>query len=224
MNKFDSIKTYSYIKGFAMALGFDQTITALSFARQAHKDQLRKDGQPYIIHPMTMCSHAISIGIKDDIILASLLLHDVVEDCNIKLADLPVSDEVKEIVDLLTYNKPNREYYGDDESYNAAVHEHKSEYYRKISENKYACLCKLFDRCHNVSSMADSFSYEKLRDYVKETREYIVPLMRVTKDKWPICSNALFILKYQINAITDSIEISMNKAEDHVKAMYESQA
>ena len=42
---------------------------------------------------------------------------------------------------------------------------------------------KLIDRCHNVSSMAGTFSVEKLKSYIEETRHYVLPLLlrRITE-------------------------------------------
>lgn len=74
---------YTYLKGYAMGRKLPDTIKALAFARELHKDQLRKDGQPYIVHPLTMACHAITIGLDDDVIIAACLLHDVVEDCGV---------------------------------------------------------------------------------------------------------------------------------------------
>ena len=77
MYKYSMDKTYSYIKGYAMALHFDNTVKALAFARSKHDGCTRRNGEPYIIHPLTMTSHAIALGIAEDNLLATLLLHDV---------------------------------------------------------------------------------------------------------------------------------------------------
>lgn len=63
---FSPEKMYTYIRGFATALNMEQTLKALSFAREKHSGQFRKSGEPYIIHPLTMSCDAMSMGIKDD--------------------------------------------------------------------------------------------------------------------------------------------------------------
>ena len=65
---------------------------------------------------------------------------------------------------------------------------------------------ELLDRCDNVSTMAGVFSEEKIHQYIQETREFVLPLLRQTKDHWPGESNALFVLKYHICSVIDGLE------------------
>jgi GTP pyrophosphokinase len=52
-----------------------------------------------------MACHALAMGLKNDDIIAACLAHDMVEDSDLKLADLPVSDQVREVVRLVSYDK-----------------------------------------------------------------------------------------------------------------------
>lgn len=194
--QFDATKMYTYIKGYAMGLKWHDTLTALALARTAHKDQKRESGEPYFIHPLTVACHALSLGIEEDAVIAAALLHDVVEDCDIKLETLNVSADTKDAVRRLTHVKG----------------EPLEPYYREIGENRVASLVKLLDRCDNVSTMAGVFSVEKVHQYIAETREYVLPLLRKTKDQWPEDSNALFVLKYHIMSIIDGLEKCLDVA------------
>lgn len=46
-------------------------------------------------------------------------------------------------------------------------------------------MTKLIDRCHNVSGMAGTFSVEKLKSCIEETRNYVLPLLRRVKNRCP---------------------------------------
>ena len=196
-------KMYTYLRGYATGLGMKDTQKALSFAREKHKDQYRKSGEPYIVHPLTMACNAVSMGIKEDAVIATILLHDVCEDCGINPNELPVSETVKHAVDLMTFRVM------DGETKEIA----KNRYYNRLIENREAALTKLIDRCHNVSSMAGTFSVEKLKSYIEETRHYVLPLLRKVKDQYPEDSDVLFVLKYHIVSVVDSIEATIQVFE-----------
>ena len=200
---FDHEKMYTYIRGYASGAKMDQTLRALSFARAKHEGQRRKSGEPYIIHPLTMACNALSMGIRDDAVIATILLHDVCEDCGVSITELPVNAEVKHSVELMTFTVM------DGETKDMA----KVRYYNMMLESRPAMLCKLIDRCHNVSSMAGTFSKEKLTAYIEETRHYVLPLLRRAKVAYPNDSDVLFMLKYHICSVVDSIEATMKTYE-----------
>ena len=200
---FNAEKMYTFAKGFAMGRGMTDTVNALSYARQKHKGQTRKSGEPYITHPLTMACDAISMGITDDVIVAAIMLHDVVEDCGVVLDDLPVSNSTKEVVNLVT----KKFKHGD-----TLAEQH---YYQHISENVNASIVKIIDRCHNISTMAGTFTSEKLDHYISETETYILPLLRTVKDNHPTYSNILFTMKYHIISVLNAIEGTRGMYETH---------
>lgn len=209
MQHFNSEKMFTYLKGFAHGCYLPETIKALNFVREAHKGQMRKDGNFYVVHPLTMSCHAISLGIRNDIVLASLLYHDVVEDCNLSINDLPCNDEVKIVVGLLTYRKPERKSNMTDSEYSVIINEAKHRYYNSIIQNQYATLCKIFDRCNNVSTMSGVFSKDKLKSYIEETKVYILPLLKDGKEMYPEYSDYFFVLKYHITSVLEAIRETM---------------
>ena len=196
---FDPDKMYTYLRGFASGAGMGQTLKALSFAREKHAGQMRKSGEPYIVHPLTMACNAVSIGIREDRVIAAILLHDVCEDCGVPLSELPVDDTVRRAVDLLTFRVMEGE----------TKQTAKTRYYNMILQSREATLTKLVDRCHNVSSMAGTFSEEKLLAYIDETRQYVLPLLRKAKTAYPEDADVLFILKYHIVSVVDSLDAAM---------------
>lgn len=204
---FDTGKMYTYIKGFANGARMHETLKALSYARDKHDGQLRKSGDPYIVHPLTMACSALSMGLRDDAVIASILLHDVCEDCGVKPSELPVNDKVRRSVELMTFSVMEGE----------TKEIAKNRYYNMLAQNREATITKLVDRCHNVSSMAGTFSREKLRAYIEETRQYVLPLLRKVKDSNPEDSDVLFVLKYHILSVVDSIEATMNVYEQQAR-------
>ena len=201
--QFHPEKTYSYLKGMAMGLGWTDTVRALAIARRDHEGQMRKNGEPYFIHPLTVASHAVALGLKEDKIVATALLHDWKEDCKGDVRLLPCSQEVKNAVTKLSFEKKS----GISKQDQLVMH------YDAMREDKIACIVKLLDRCHNVSTMAGVFTSSKLQEYIEETNQFILPLLRYTKDTWPEYSDQLFVLKYHIVSVVDAIDIVRKVSE-----------
>ena len=152
---FDEELMYRYIETYARNTEAENTIAALPFAKKMHAGQWRKGPEkiPYIVHPLSIACHALALGFCQDELIATILLHDVCEDCRDESGNpiapevLPVDDIVKEAVLLLT--KPADEYEGWEETY-----------YRGIAGNRLAIITKVLDRCNNLSTMSASFSGE----------------------------------------------------------------
>ena len=120
-----------------------------------------------------MACHALSMGLDDDNLISAIMLHDVCEDCGVMVEDLPVNEETKIAVQLVTK----------DDTKNT------QEYYQAIAENGIATMVKLIDRCNNVSGMAAAFNKEKLISYINETEKYVFPLLQTAKRKYSKCYN-----------------------------------
>ncbi len=193
---FNSEKMYTFLKGFAHGANMGETLRALAYAREKHAGQLRRSGAPYIEHPLTMACNAVSMGLRDDHLIATILLHDVCEDCGVEISELPVCEAVRKNVDLLTFRIMETE------SKEAA----KERYFRNLLDSREAALTKLIDRCHNVSSMAGVFTQEKTSAYIEETREFVLPLLKTAKSTFPDDSNMLFVLKYHILSVINAID------------------
>ena len=195
---FNHEKMFTYIRGFASGAKLENTEAALIFAREKHLGQKRKSGEPYITHPLTMACYAMSLGIRNDEVLSACLLHDVVEDCDVTLDLLPVSNNIKRSVYLLTFVKE-----GDEKTA-------KSIYYTKILSDRTATIVKLIDRYHNVSTMGGVFTKEKIFEYIEETKEFVLPMLEKATLKYPNDSNLFFILKYNIVSMINSLEAAID--------------
>ncbi len=92
------------IRILSSQIEIDEKISsALDFAIEAHENQLRKSGEPYVIHPILVAAITASIS-NDPIMVISALLHDVVEDTDKTIDDIRESFglDVEHIVSGLT--------------------------------------------------------------------------------------------------------------------------
>lgn len=186
----------TYVKTIAKAHSMSNTMKAVDFAVSAHEGQTRKNTSlPYITHPLHLACHALAMNIVDDEIIAACMLHDVVEDCKekgIELGDLPVDDNTKELVRLLTHVKGSGE----------SREEELDAYYGEMLGNPKAALIKCLDRCNNLTTMSWGLSRDKIYRMIKETEQYYPALLAVLKET-PEYNNAAWLLKYQIESMLD---------------------
>ena len=195
---FNEEHMYTYAKTVTTERGLYQTAKALPYAREKHGGVFRDGEQsnvPYINHPLTMVCEALAMQLYDDDILSALMLHDVVEDTSARLSELPVNEETKELVRLMTKD-PEPE----DEAAS------KKAYYDELAKNPKAALVKCFDRVNNLSNMALGFTRVRMAKYVEETEKYVVPLLRVIKDKAPEYSNPCWLLSYHMYSLLETFK------------------
>src|SRR5690606_20339010 len=144
---------------------------AYRFAEEAHKDQKRKSGEPYFVHPVAVASELVDMRLDVASVCAGLL-HDVVEDTTAALSDIDreFGEEVAELVDGLT--KLNKIQYDSRE-------DRQAENIRKMvvamSKDVRVLLVKLCDRLDNMRTMEHMkpSSQERIS---RETSEIYAPL------------------------------------------------
>lgn len=197
--QFDEEAAYmeQYLREYIREHHMQQSAEALEAAIRLHQGQKRTEGKPYIIHPMMLAMHGIALGVAKDDLMAVMLLHDVCEDCPVCPEELAVNENVRHGVRCIT--KTRRE----GEAKEAMM----QRYMEDIRESKEACIAKIFDRCHNVSSMAGVFSEKRMQAYITETKKYIYPLIQYVKETYPEYDSAVFALEYQITSIINGLEL-----------------
>jgi len=199
-------KMYTYLRGFLVGAQMAESIHALQFAREQHKDQLRKNNVPYIIHPLSMACYAVALGIRDDNMIATILLHDVVEDCNVPVEQLPFNDEIKRGVKYMTVTKFDTD---------RDKVETKARYYRNLLEDRNALLCKAFDRYNNLCDMPFALSADAIGKNVAETEVFLLPILKEAKEKWADLSDILFVLRTNIRSVNDILKLHNPKEAEH---------
>lgn len=144
---------------------------AFTLALDAHKDMRRKSGEPFIFHPLTVaeiCVEEIGLGTTS---IISALIHDVVEDTDIELADIErmFGKKIAKIVDGLTKIRGAFEYGTSAQAEN----------FRKmlftLSDDVRVILIKLADRLHNMRTL-DSMPRNKQLKVANETIYLYSPL------------------------------------------------
>lgn len=193
MGNVQAEKMFTFLRGVCSDGWHPNTAKALGFAREMHKEQWRKGGEPYVVHPLTVTCDAVGMNLRDDVLLAMLLLHDVPEDAGVQIMDLPVSDEVKRAVECMTIRSAT----GQNKL------EIKQHYYKNLESNEYSTLGKGFDRRHNLSTMVGVSSNASILKNCFETRFFLLPLLREAKFKWPIYANQLYTIRKSLSGFTD---------------------
>ncbi len=193
---------FTLMRGFAKSEDLPETYYALEYVREKHNGQFRDMAKysseeiPYINHPLMMVCQAHALGIRDDHLLAAILLHDVLEDTDAKLEDLPFSAEVKTLVELVTKTDPK----------DKSKKKNKEKYYEEIKKNGKASVIKVIDRCNNVSTMAASFDDRKLKEYILETEKYVLPLLENLKRYYSEYNDLAFLVKYQMVSLLETVK------------------
>src|SRR5215475_4901701 len=157
---------------------------AYEIARHAHREQVRRSGEPYITHPVGVALVLADLGL-DDVTIAAALLHDAVEDTSVTQADIEeeLGADVATIVDGVT--KLDRLQFDSKEAQQAAT-------LRKMlvamAKDIRVLLIKLADRLHNMRTIS-SLPEAKQRRIAQETLDVYAPLahrLGIAGVKWQL--------------------------------------
>jgi len=144
---------------------------AYRFADEAHLGQLRKNGDPYITHPIAVAAQCAEWKLDAQALMAALM-HDAIEDCGVTKQDLverfgaPVAELVDGLTKLDRLEFTSREH-------------NQAESFRKMllamAKDVRVILVKLADRTHNMRTMGD-MPRSKWQRISSETLEIYVPI------------------------------------------------
>ncbi len=144
---------------------------AYELAEKMHAGQLRKSGEPYIIHPVETAKILAELGMDEQTIIAGLL-HDVVEDTEYTEEEMTkeFGSEVTLLVDGVT-KLGNLVF----ETKEDAQAENLRKMFLAMSKDIRVLIIKLADRLHNMRTI-NYMSPEKIKEKSKETLEIYAPL------------------------------------------------
>ncbi|HIY21312.1 MAG TPA: bifunctional (p)ppGpp synthetase/guanosine-3',5'-bis(diphosphate) 3'-pyrophosphohydrolase [Candidatus Flavonifractor merdigallinarum] len=203
------------IKTYNPALDTKRLYDAFSYADKAHAGQLRKDGSPYITHPLAVAEIAADLELDTESIMAALL-HDTVEDTDATYEDIAklFGKDVADLVDGVT--KLTRVQY-------VSKEEEQMENLRKMlmamAKDIRVILIKICDRLHNMRTM-EYQSPKKQREKALETMEIYAPIahrLGMQRVKWELEDTSLkYLDPVGYKEISDELA---NRAATHEEFM-----
>ena len=205
-------KMYTYLRGYLIGANMTESLKALAFARQQHKNQTRKDGIPYIVHPLGMACYAVAMGLRDDNIVATILLHDVPEDCCVPVDFLPVNGVIKNAVRHMTIQKFNTD---------VDKIETKCRYFRELLDSREALICKAIDRYNNLSDAPFALSADAIGKNLAETEILLLPILKEAKSVYVDLADPLFILRTNLETIVMILKKQYEAEYEKWKPIYE---
>ncbi len=149
----------------------DQISRAYDFCYYAHKDQVRKSGEPYVVHPITVALEVSHLNI-DEVSIVSALLHDVIEDTKYTKEDIAnlFSQEVANVIDGVTKLEKIKF-----QKKQIRQVENFRKLFLALSKDIRVLIVKLCDRVHNMRTI-EFQSPEKQKEISLETLEIYAPL------------------------------------------------
>lgn len=204
------------IKKNKLTLDNEKIRDALVFSMEAHRGQMRKSGEDYIMHPVEVTEILVDMKMDTDTIIAGIL-HDVVEDTLITIADIRYNfgDKVAELVDGVTKLK------------NLPIGtKHQYENLRKMilamSENLSVVIIKLADRLHNMRTL-EHMKPEKQISIARETLDIYAVLanrLGISKIKTELEDLSLKYLKpYEYEELTMLLKNQKEEREFYIKSV-----
>ena len=157
---------------------------AVEYANAKHKYQKRKDGSPYIIHPLAVAQIVTEMGLDSDAVLGALL-HDCIEDTDASHEEIArlFGDTVAELVEGVT--KLTRANFSTSEQ---AQMENLRKMFMAMSKDIRVVLIKIADRLHNMRTLK-YMKPEKQKEKARETMDIYAPLahrLGMQRIKWEL--------------------------------------
>ena len=159
------------MKEFNPAYDLDFIGKAYDVANEMHAGQIRKSGEPYLVHPVCVAEILAELGMDEETIAAGLL-HDVIEDTSYSKEDMirEFGEEVAALVDGVTKLGALKF-----ESKEERQAENLRKMFLAMSKDIRVLIIKLSDRLHNLRTI-NYMTHEKIVEKCQETLDIYAPL------------------------------------------------
>ena len=207
------------IRKYRPATDLSQIEKAYKMASAAHKDQKRRSGEPYIIHPVSVAIILAELELDKESIIAGIL-HDIVEDTDVTLEQVrqEFGDEVALLVDGVT--KLTQLSYSKDKVEIQA--ENLRKMFLAMAKDIRVILIKLADRLHNMRTL-QYMTPEKQKEKSKETMEIYAPIadrLGISKIKIELDDLALRYLEPEkYKDLVDGVHLRLEHREEFMSQL-----
>lgn len=187
---------------------------AYEFAKHYHEGQVRKSGEPYIIHPLEVAYIVSTLELDDNAICAALL-HDVVEDTEVtrEMIIAEFGEEIANLVDGVTKLGKIAHYLDKEEE----QVENYRKFFMAMAKDIRVLMIKLADRLHNMRTLKH-LSDDRKYAIAKETMQLYAPLanrLGIYSIKWEL--EDLSFLYMEPQAYAELVEGINKRREEREK-------
>jgi (p)ppGpp synthase/HD superfamily hydrolase len=186
--------------------GMHTALRAVNLGLEWHTGT-RKDGTtPEFIHQLSQIQYVRSLadvaGLED--VITVIALHDLPEDYryNIKWVHSEFGSVVGDSVERMS-----KKYYG------VAADKSPENYYYSIGNDSVSSIAKGCDRVHNQSTLIGVFKIEKIKEFIAETEQYVLPMLKEARKNFPFQEVAYTALRYRLKEQIYFLRAYMDMAE-----------
>ena len=200
---------------------------AYNKAKDLHKDQKRKDGTPYLFHPVEVALILAKLDFDENVI-AGALLHDTIEDCGYTADEMKkdFNETIFKLVDCVSaidktkyiFDKENL--YEDENFVKSSAEE---QTFKKLitlgKKSPSGFAIKFADRLHNLRTI-ETFAYPKQLEKVRETEKWVLPIAKALKSEYfyRAIKNECFkiVNKYNVEHFLEHYKIYHNSNQKNI--------